>query len=72
VNTALYACLKVRLKLGYIGGTDLNEYFRLEQTLLQIIRISSILIIQVGREGEIRYDTALRAISDTCLHPSEQ
>jgi hypothetical protein len=72
VNTALYPCLKVRLKLGYTGRTDLNEYFPFEQTLLQIIWISSILIIQVGREGEIRYDKALRAISDTCPHPSEQ
>jgi hypothetical protein len=59
VKTALYPCLKVRLQSDYTNGTDLNKYFALEQTFLQIFRIGSIPIIQVSRKGEICHDTAL-------------
>jgi hypothetical protein len=72
VNTALYPCVQVRLQPGHTSGTNLNEYFTLKQTLLQIIRIGGIAIVQVGRKGEIRHNIALRAISNACPNPGEQ
>jgi hypothetical protein len=59
MKMALYPCLKVRLQSDYTNGIDLNKYFALEQTFLQIFWIGSIPIIQVSWKGEISHNTAL-------------